>query len=159
MTHDIAQKESRGTCFYHNPSPPLSVNVRGSGTGFWHHDSDQHWIGEMGVTFILYQVKCVKIFSMIVGQRQFTESRQSLLRHNFVWFFKSGLMNNRYSWQWNFIWTANHGRMFAKTGYSSCANLCELSRSSNVLAALDLFMIVYSSEVRVNWALTIIRGW
>ena len=27
MRHDIAQKESRGSCFYHNPSPPPSVNV------------------------------------------------------------------------------------------------------------------------------------
>ena len=27
MRHDIAQKESRGSCFYHNPSLPLSVNV------------------------------------------------------------------------------------------------------------------------------------
>ena len=27
MRHDIAQKESRGSCFYHSPSPPPSVNV------------------------------------------------------------------------------------------------------------------------------------
>ena len=27
MRHVIAQKESKGSCFYHNPSPPPSVNV------------------------------------------------------------------------------------------------------------------------------------
>ena len=27
MRHDIAQKECRGSCFYHNPSPPPSANV------------------------------------------------------------------------------------------------------------------------------------
>ena len=27
MRHDIAQKESRDSCFYHNPSPSPSVNV------------------------------------------------------------------------------------------------------------------------------------
>ena len=27
MRHDIAQKESRGSYFYHNPSHPPSVNV------------------------------------------------------------------------------------------------------------------------------------
>ena len=45
MRHGIAQKESRGFCFYHNPSPPPSVNVGESGTGFWQHESDQHWVG------------------------------------------------------------------------------------------------------------------
>ena len=27
MRHDIAQKESRGSCIYHDPSLPSSVNV------------------------------------------------------------------------------------------------------------------------------------
>ena len=27
MRHDIAQKESRGSCSYYNPSQPPSVNV------------------------------------------------------------------------------------------------------------------------------------
>ena len=27
MRHDVAQKEAEVFCFYHNPSPPPSVNV------------------------------------------------------------------------------------------------------------------------------------
>ena len=67
MRHDIAQKESRGSCLYHNPSPPPSVNV----------GRIRHWLlttrlGSTlnwgnGVTFLLNQVKCVSIFSMIVA--------------------------------------------------------------------------------------------
>ena len=63
MIHGIAQEESMGFCFYHNPSLPPSVNVGASGTGFWEHASDQHWIGGTGVNFFLDQVKCANIFS------------------------------------------------------------------------------------------------
>ena len=27
MRHDIAQKETRGSCFYHNPFPSPSLNI------------------------------------------------------------------------------------------------------------------------------------
>ena len=54
--------ERRGRRFYHNPSPPPSVNVGGSGTGFWQHDSDQHWVGGEGSLFLLKQTKCVNNF-------------------------------------------------------------------------------------------------
>ena len=53
MRHDIAQKACRGSCFYHNLSPPPSVNV-----GDLALASDnmtrmtyQHRIGETRVTF------------------------------------------------------------------------------------------------------------
>ena len=43
--------ESRGSCFYHNPSPPPSINFKGS--CFWQHDLDQLFVfgGEGGHFF------------------------------------------------------------------------------------------------------------
>ena len=67
MRHDIAQKECRGSCFYHNPPPLPSVNV-----GVWHWllttwlVSTLNW-GKGGYFSLESGKTCAKIFSMIVA--------------------------------------------------------------------------------------------
>ena len=65
MGHDIAQKEIRGSCFYLNPSTSHLTMLRDLAL-----DSDNMtWVNfDLGerVTFLLNQVKCANIVSMIV---------------------------------------------------------------------------------------------
>ena len=50
--------KSKGSRFYHNPSPPPSNQCWGIWQGFWQHDSYQHCVGGKGFLFLLNQTKC-----------------------------------------------------------------------------------------------------
>ena len=62
MRHDIAQKESRDSCFCHNPSPPPSVNVGDLALASDNMTCINIKLGERGVTFLLNQVKFANNF-------------------------------------------------------------------------------------------------
>ena len=59
--------ESRGSCFYHNPYPPPSINVGGSGKASDNITWINNALGNRGVTFSPKSDKvCQHFFSMIV---------------------------------------------------------------------------------------------
>ena len=62
MRHDIAHKEMRGSCFYHNPSPSPSLNVGDLALTSDNMTRINIELGETGVIFLLNQVKCDNIF-------------------------------------------------------------------------------------------------
>ena len=83
--------ERRGPRFYHNSSPPPSVNVGGSGTGFWQHDSNQHWVGGEGSLFLLNQTKCVNNIFHDCRLGEFLKYRHSRCKcgkKRYLWLFK-----------------------------------------------------------------------
>ena len=63
----LLKKKAGVLAFIIIPSPPPSVNVGDLALAFDNMNSDQHWIGRTGVTFLLNQVKRANIFSMIVA--------------------------------------------------------------------------------------------
>ena len=57
--------ESRGSRFYHNPSPPYQ-SILGIRQGFWQHDSNQHCVGGKGIYFSKIK-QCVNLFLTILA--------------------------------------------------------------------------------------------
>ena len=67
MRHDIAQKESRGSCFYHNPSLPPSVNVGDLALAFDNMALINIELGNEGHFSLESGKMCQHFFSMIVA--------------------------------------------------------------------------------------------